>query len=247
MLIALFIAFVVVQTATNLIWGLIGGLVAFGVGILTVLVATGALVAIFGTVMVIVAAVTAVFKLAQLQFTNFAIGIQFGISLIVGYFNNMEITIRSIITRIDTAWRNGNWAGIGWAIVSGVADGISRNVGLIISAARTAALSAYNAARAALGIRSPSTMFSGIGENIMLGMAQGIASSAGIAVGAMQKAVGSISVQAVATPMTQYTNAPSTISNTYQSQNNYNLSIHSQAQTEQVAADFGMMQSLAGV
>lgn len=250
LLLQFFIAFVIVQTATNLIWTFIGGLIATGAAILTVLVATGALVIIIGTVIAIVMAVTVVFRLAQFQFTQFAIGIQFGITLILGYFRNMQTTIEEIVRNVRRAWENGDWAGIGWAIVSGIANGIGRNVGLVIDAARDAAWAAYQAALAALGISSPSKLFAGIGENVMAGMAQGITDSMGVAVGAMNNAVAAVTMPALTAPAVtqQYmSSAPSSISNTYQSNNSYNLSIHSQAQTEQVGSDFALMQSLAGI
>lgn len=242
-------SFIVIQTVINLVWGLIAGLVAMVAVVLTVIASLGILTLLFLGVMAAINFVTNAINIAKLNMALFSIAVKLATDLIVGYFNNMKNTFTSIMTRIDTAWRNGDWAGIGWAIISGIADGIMRNVSLVTSAAQSAAMSAYNAAKSILGIKSPSVMFADIGANLMEGMAQGIADSAGVAVSAMQNAVAAVSVPAMAAPsvMAQYTSAPSAISNTYQQSNSYNLSINSSAKTEPIIQDFNMLQSLAGV
>lgn len=67
-----------------------------------------------------------------------------------------------------------SWYGIGYNIAAGVANGISANSYLIRNAASNAAQSAYNAAKNALGIHSPSRVMAEIGEYYDKGFAEGI-------------------------------------------------------------------------
>ena len=63
---------------------------------------------------------------------------------------------------------------IGKAIVDGMIAGIQGAVGGLVAEAANAALSAFNAAKAALGIHSPSALFAELGMQSVAGMAQGI-------------------------------------------------------------------------
>ena len=63
---------------------------------------------------------------------------------------------------------------IGQCICRGVAQGISANKGVIESAARTAANSAYRAAKKKLGIASPSKVFAELGGYVSEGLGLGI-------------------------------------------------------------------------
>jgi len=65
----------------------------------------------------------------------------------------------------------------GEAVPEGVAKGIGAKSGDVIKAAKTMAAEAISAAKAELGIASPSTVFVGIGENIGDGLAKGILKS----------------------------------------------------------------------
>jgi hypothetical protein len=82
--------------------------------------------------------------------------------------------------------------------MSGIKNGIAAGVGSLISAARNAALSAYNAAKNALGIHSPSVMFEGIGTQMMRGMALGISGASSMPVTATRSVVGAVSSPSVA-------------------------------------------------
>ena len=67
------------------------------------------------------------------------------------------------------------WGNVGSNIIQGIARGITAGVGTIINAAKSAAKKALDAAKSALGIKSPSTVFRDqVGKNISLGMALGI-------------------------------------------------------------------------
>jgi phage-related protein len=81
-----------------------------------------------------------------------------------------------------------------------------------------------------LGIASPSKVFAKIGSEMAAGLAEGFATpplSATLAAGTM--AMGSATANAI-----------------YNQQHYYNLTIHSNASTEQVVADFAMLRALAG-
>ena len=81
----------------------------------------------------------------------------------------------NIITNICNAFGETDWLSIGANIISGIANGIRNGVGTIISAAKEAAMSAFNAAKEALGIASPSKLFrKAIGYMIPAGEALGI-------------------------------------------------------------------------
>ena len=76
-------------------------------------------------------------------------------------------------------WWGGNstsskFKDVGKAICQGVADGINANTSTIKSAAESAAQAALNAAKAKLGIHSPSKAFAEIGGFMMEGMSNGL-------------------------------------------------------------------------
>lgn len=83
-------------------------------------------------------------------------------------------TVKGIITNIKSAFTGTPWATIGQNIISGIANGIKAGVGSIITAAKNAAQNALDAAKSALGIHSPSTVFRDvIGKNMALGIGVG--------------------------------------------------------------------------
>jgi hypothetical protein len=112
------------------------------------------------------------------------------LSLLVTTAQNMLPAIinavSAIATGIANAFRNIDWAGVGRAILEGVAAGISAAGSLIIDAAKRAARSAYDAAKRALGIGSPSKLAE---EGIGKPFAQGIAVGIGQELNALQRRV----------------------------------------------------------
>lgn len=107
---------------------------------------------------------------------------------ITGAVGNVINAIRSIINRIKSAFTGGGWSSVGGNIVRGIASGISAGVGAIISAAKAAAQKALNAAKAFLGIASPSKRFRDeVGVFIGLGVAEGIEDSEDAAVKAAKQ------------------------------------------------------------
>lgn len=170
-------------------------------------------------------------KIVENTFDNMKLSIQNKWEAIVNAVREKIELVKSTITTI-------NWGGIGRSIVEGIANGISNFAGVIVNAAKDAAMSAFNAAADALGIHSPSKLFFEIGANTMEGMALGIQKAAGLAATTMQGAMARVASAAVPS----VTNA-----NVYNSTANYNLTVNSGAQTEPIIQDFNMMSSLAGV
>lgn len=83
--------------------------------------------------------------------------------------------IPQIVTSIQKAFSSIDWGAVGKNIISGIANGLKNAGGMIIDAAKEAANNALKAAKKALGIESPSTVFRDeVGKMIPPGMAKGI-------------------------------------------------------------------------
>jgi phage-related protein len=135
-------------------------------------------------------------------------------------------SIKLIVTNAIDIFLNFDWAGIGSNIIKGIADGISNATQFIVDAAKSAAKAAFEAAKAFLGIHSPSTLFAGIGSNMMEGMSIGIDRGSDLPVSAMNNATGRVTNQAV--------------------NNTFYQTIYSNARTEDVAGQFSTMKTLMG-
>lgn len=155
--------------------------------------------------------------------------------------DQLKANFFTTVENVKAAFRNGDWIGIGRAIIEGMANGVRISVGTLINAARDAAMDAYYAALSALGIRSPSKLFEQIGRFTMEGFAQGIQKAAGLAVGAMQGAVGATIMPALSS-MAAAGAGGSTITNNRAA----NLTINTSAPMEPILQDFSMMESLMG-
>lgn len=84
-------------------------------------------------------------------------------------------TAGNIIQNIITTFGNTDWISIGTNIIRGIASGIASGVGIIIQAAKDAAMAAYNAAKSALDIESPSRLFrKEVGYRMPQGAALGV-------------------------------------------------------------------------
>lgn len=110
-----------------------------------------------------------------------AAGIIKGLPQIIG-------SLPQILSAIISWFTSQDWASIGTNIVRGIAGGISSSAGMIVSAAREAALSALNAAKSALGIASPSKEGKKLGKWLVKGIAKGIKDSENEAVKAAEDA-----------------------------------------------------------
>jgi tape measure domain-containing protein len=116
--------------------------------------------------------------------------IQAAVNLILAFVNGLANAIRSNQGRVDAAMQNlasaaisafghaiTNVSSLGTNIVAGIALGISNGIGVVVSAARNLAHSALNAAKAALGIHSPSREFEKLGKFTNEGYAKGLVGS----------------------------------------------------------------------
>jgi phage-related protein len=100
---------------------------------------------------------------------------------IKGLINNIPKVLSSIASRAKSSFTSVNWGSIGSNVISGIASGISRGIGSVISAAQRVARNALSAAKRALGIHSPSTVFRDeVGAMISKGMGIGIDDNAPI-------------------------------------------------------------------
>jgi phage-related protein len=98
--------------------------------------------------------------------------------------NNLVDTIRNLATNAGTAA-----LAVGRAIVDGISNAISAGAKAIADAAWNAAQSALDAAKAVLGINSPSKAFAEVGKWSVMGFAAGFEDNAFGAIGAVQSAM----------------------------------------------------------
>lgn len=107
-----------------------------------------------------------------------AMGIEFILQLCAGLISSIgdvTVAIIKVIKALCDAWGEIDWADLGNKVIDGIYNGISNGVDRIIQAAKDAANRAFEAAKEALGIHSPSRLFrKGVGEMISKGMALGI-------------------------------------------------------------------------
>ena len=79
-----------------------------------------------------------------------------------------------MVSQIRNAFTSVNWGSVGMNIVKGIASGLANAGGVIVKAAKSAAKSALDAAKSALGIHSPSRVFRDqVGKMMALGMGIG--------------------------------------------------------------------------
>ena len=96
--------------------------------------------------------------------------------------------IPTIINKIKEKFTSIDWKSVGTAIIQGIAKGISNGVNSIVKAAKDAAKKALDAAKKALGIKSPSRVFRDqVGKMIDEGLAVGIESNLKTVTDAMKK------------------------------------------------------------
>ncbi len=97
------------------------------------------------------------------------------VNAITGLPERLFSLAKSAISRMVSAFTSQNWASIGSNIIKGIISGIGSAVGGLVDAAVNAAKSAFNGAKKALGIHSPSRLFRDeVGKMIPAGMAIGI-------------------------------------------------------------------------
>lgn len=157
------------------LWGFIPELIAaglelivqLGIGIIksipTIIANAGEIVKAILNVM----AGVSLFKIGKAIITTLGEGI-------VGMTRSIGSIAKSIGESIKETFTSVNWAGVGIAIVQGVAAGIKSGATAIVNAAKRAAKKALNAAKDFLGIHSPSTVFRDeVGKYMAEGMGVG--------------------------------------------------------------------------
>lgn len=94
---------------------------------------------------------------------------------------------QSGVRQLMSMFQSSSWHSVGSNICAGLANGIHSGWSWVTTAARNLARSAYNAARNALRIHSPSVVFrDAIGKMIPAGMAEGIEDGSNLAIQAVQ-------------------------------------------------------------
>lgn len=188
--------------------------------------------------------------IVQFKFLEFQIRMAVGAAKILvdgftSHFNALLTNVKTTISQALDAIRNGDWLGAGAAIIRGMVNGIMINASSLINTLVQLAKNAIAAAKATLGIKSPSTVFFGIGEQLMLGFAEGITEASRMAVKAMQGASAAVTIPALQSAQIAMSAMP-TNSVTNNTSNQYNLNIHTSAPTENIIQDFDMLASLSG-
>nr|DAU43516.1 MAG TPA: tail tape measure protein [Caudoviricetes sp.] len=94
---------------------------------------------------------------------------------IIGAIPKIALAVPKVISEIKTKFSEIDWGEVGSNIISGIAKGITGAVGKIKEAAEGAARKAYETAKKALGINSPSKLMRDeVGKFIPAGIAEGI-------------------------------------------------------------------------
>lgn len=247
----------VIGTFIGTIVGVLVGIASFIAGVLAAVSAITFIIANFSTLVLIVLGVIGVIGSLITTFFLIPAALSILISAVAGFvsafligFNTLKANVSTTITNIMTDIRNKDWGGVGRDIINGMVKGVVGAAQTLASAAVNAVVNAYNAARRALGIKSPSTLFMDIGKQTMQGMALGIENFAGLTGQAMTEAMTKMAVPAMTMPsivqsMVAQAGAGNTTNN--QSTRNYNLTVHSGASAEPIIQDFNMLSSLSGV
>lgn len=98
--------------------------------------------------------------------------IESGVQLILSFIRGLTSAINAHSAELGVAGGN-----LAKAIVSGMAKGIAGGLGVVVNAAKNLASSALNAAKSALGIKSPSKEFAKLGVFTTQGFAKGVVGS----------------------------------------------------------------------
>lgn len=265
-LIKVFLAVQLLLTGFNILIGIlvaVGGFILSVIGglvglILTITGAVSAITFIAANFLTLVVAIGGVINVIGILVTQFLV-----LPAVMNFVSNAYITAVSFIMTRTADLRNSiinafnqivsnirsiDWGGVGMSIIQGMANGIYNGIGSLINAAVSAAQAAYNAAMGFLQGGSPSKLFEQVGVWTMEGFAQGIQKYAGTAAGAMTSAMQQVAAPAISMPGIIQSVVAQGLGNstTNTDARSFNLTVHSNANSEPVVQDFQMMQSLAG-
>lgn len=106
-------------------------------------------------------------------------GMSGSVSSVISLVYNMIYSIQGSFYSMD-------WYSIGSNIGNGIYNGLASSANRLAVLAWNVAVSMFNSARNALGIRSPSKKFAWIGEMVSTGLGEGVEDKAGLAVSKLQ-------------------------------------------------------------
>lgn len=118
---------------------------------------------------------------------NIAAILEAGVQIIIGLGKGLIAAIPELVANIPeiiwnmvSAFLGYDWAGVGWDIIGGIADGVLNAIPNLLSSVGSAASSALDRAKGLLGIASPSRVFADqVGRYIPEGIAQGVTGNLG--------------------------------------------------------------------
>lgn len=160
--------------------------------------------------------------------------------IFVKWFETLKTVVRDVVESIKSAWTSVDWKGIGKNIIEGIKNGVISAAKSLANAAAKAARDALNAAKAALGIGSPSKVAAEqIGVPFIEGIGVGVERAMRDLERVQMPGVGRSMLQGVSRGATAAQNSTTTTNNSY------NLTIHTNAPSEPILADFALMRAMA--
>ncbi len=160
--------------------------------------------------------------------------------IFVKWFEMLKTVVRDVVESIKSAWTSVDWKGIGKNIIEGIKSGVISAAKGLANAAAKAAKDALNAAKNALGIGSPSKVAA---EQIGVPFIEGI----GVGVERAMRDLERVQMPGVGRGMLQGVSRGTTAAqnSTTTTNNSYNLTIHTNAPSEPILADFALMRAMA--
>lgn len=131
-------------------------------------------------------------SLIQALIDNFPLILQKGIEIVMQIQAGIIKAVPDFFKSVFNAFKSIDWGSIGSNIINGIINGIKNGLSSIVNAAKEVASSAFNAAKRALGISSPSKAFMYIGEMSDAGLAKGLENNAKLVKNAMNDITGSM-------------------------------------------------------
>lgn len=160
-----------IQGATSGAWNAIRGVVTSVAGAIS-----GAVSGSFNAIRSVISSVwSAAQSLTSGAWNAIRGAVSAGVSGVVGVVSGLAGSIVGALGGLA-----GTLTGIGRNIIAGLIGGIRSMAGAAASAAKDAVMGAVNAAKGALGIHSPSTVFRDIGINTVKGLELGLEKTAGV-------------------------------------------------------------------
>ena len=131
---------------------------------------------------------------------------------IVKWFKELPVKIKTIIEDVISTAKSfvSKFTSVGRDLVGGLVDGIKAAAGRALDAAKGVVQGALNAAKALLGINSPSREFAKLGVGIDEGLAKGVSGAAMLPINAIQSVTSRMITQPIASTTNNTTNSRQT-------------------------------------